>query len=87
MAGTFAGLPVYVDPALTVASGNEFVLIMRAADVWLWESELFATSFDSPFADSMGILFRVHAYSAMVNRYTASVQAMTGTGLAKVTLG
>jgi len=87
MAGTFAGLPVYVDPALTVASGNEFALIMRAADVWLWESELFATSFDAPYADSLGVRFRCHAYSALVNRYAASVQAMTGTGLAKVTLG
>jgi len=77
MAGTFAGLPVYVDPALTVASGNEFALIMRAADVWLWESELFVQSFDAPYAVSLGVLFRAHAYSALVNRYTASVQAMT----------
>ena len=87
MAGTFAGLPVYVDPALTVASGNEFVLIMRAADAWLWESELYVASFDAPYANQLGVLFRAHAYSALVNRYTASVQAMTGTGLAKVTLG
>jgi len=87
MAGTFAGLPVYVDPALTVASGNEFVLIMRASDAWLWESELYVASFDAPYANSLGVLFRAHAYSALVNRYTASVQAMTGTGLAKVTLG
>jgi HK97 family phage major capsid protein len=87
MAGTFAGLPVYVDPALTVASGNETVLIMRASDAWLWESELFVQSFDAPYAVSLGVLFRAHAYSALVNRYPASVQAMTGTGLAKVTLG
>ena len=87
MAGTFAGLPVYVDPALTVASGNETVLIMRASDAWLWESELYVASFDAPYANQLGVLFRAHAYSALVNRYTASVQAMTGTGLAKVTLG
>jgi HK97 family phage major capsid protein len=87
LVGTFAGLPVYVDPALTVASGNETVLIMRASDAWLWESELYVASFDAPYANSLGVLFRAHAYSALVNRYPASVQAMTGSGLAKVTLG
>lgn len=87
MAGTFGGLPVYTDPALTVASGNETVLIMRASDAWLWESELYVASFDAPYANQLGVLFRAHAYSALVNRYAAAVQAMTGTGLAKVTLG
>ena len=86
-AGYFAGLPVFTDPALTVASGNEYVLVMRADDAWLWGSELYARAFDAPYSDSMGVLFRVHAYSSLITRYPAGVQAMTGTGLAKVTLG
>lgn len=86
-AGTFAGLPVYVDPALTVPSGNETVLILRADDAWLYESELYAQSFDATYANQLGVLFRVHAYSALVSRYAAAIQVVTGTGLVKVTLG
>jgi HK97 family phage major capsid protein len=86
-AGSFAGLPVYVDPALTVASGNETVLVLRQDDTWLYEAELTMDTTTAPYADSLGVLFRCFGFVAMAARYSASIQALTGTGLVKVTLG
>lgn len=83
--GQMAGLPVYTDPNLPVNLGSgtnqDPVLVMRAEDVFLWESDVTMASFDAPYADSMGVLFRVHGYSAMIaGRYPASIAVVNGTG-------
>lgn len=84
--GQMAGLPVYVDPNLPTNLGagtnQDPVIVMRAEDVFLWETDVTMASFDSPFAESLGVLFRCHGYSACVpNRYPASLAVVTGTGL------
>jgi len=51
-------------------------------DVWLYESTLRAEAFTAPYADSMGILYRVFAYFALIpDRYSASLGQVSGTGL------
>lgn len=43
-------------------------------------------SFREPYADSMGVLFRAYAYSAMIpDRYGPSVTIIGGTGLIQPT--
>jgi HK97 family phage major capsid protein len=84
--GQMAGLPVYVDPNLPTNLGagtnQDPVLVMRAEDVYLWESDVTMASFDAPYSDSMGVLFRVHGYSALIpNRYPASIAVINGSGL------
>lgn len=85
-AGVILGLPVIVDPNLPTNIGagtnQDNVYVARSADLRLWETSLRAESFDAPYADSMGILFRAFAYSAAIpGRYTTSVSVISGTGL------
>jgi HK97 family phage major capsid protein len=83
--GEMAGLPVFSDPNLPINLGTGLnqdpILVLRAEDIWLWESDITLASFDAPYADSMGVLFRAHGYSAMIgNRYPASIAVVNGTG-------
>jgi len=83
--GEIAGLPVITDPNLPINLGagtnQDPTLVMRAADLYLWESPLTFASFDAPYSDSMGILLRVHGYSSFQGgRYPASVAVVNGTG-------
>lgn len=83
--GQMAGLPVYTDPNLPINLGagtnQDPVLVMRAEDVYLWESDVTLASFDSPYAESLGVLFRAHGYSSMIGgRYPASIAVVNGTG-------
>jgi HK97 family phage major capsid protein len=89
--GTLANLPVYIDPSIpaNLGAGNnqDEVFVMRAEDVELWESPIQIESFREPYADSMGVLYRAYAYSAMIpDRYSASVNIIGGTGLVAPTL-
>lgn len=84
-AGTLAGLPVYTDPNvptnLGAGTNQDPTLIIRADDVWLYESNLAGASFDATYANQLSILFRVHAYSALVTRYVKAVAVINGTGV------
>ncbi|HET6877730.1 MAG TPA: phage major capsid protein [Jatrophihabitans sp.] len=84
--GEMAGLPVYVDPNIPTnigASTNQDpVLVGRFSDLYLWENGPTMRSFDAPYADSAGVLFRALGYSAFIpSRYTSSVAIINGTGL------
>lgn len=86
MAGSLFGLPVYLDPNLPTNLGagtnQDVILGLRANDMWLWESSLKADAVTATYADSLGVLFRVYAYSAAIpDRYPASVGIISGTGL------
>lgn len=86
LAGTIFGLPVYVDPNipqnLGAATNQDVVFVVRAADQWLWESPLESASFDATLADQNSVLFRVLGFAAFIpDRYRASVQVISGTGL------
>jgi hypothetical protein len=70
-------------PTNTGAGTNQDpVLVGVRSDLRLWESGLRAEAFRETYADSVGVLFRVYAYSAqIVSRYTTSVAVVNGTGL------
>ncbi len=84
--GTLLGMDCYVDPNLPLTGGaganQDTVLMFVRDDVWLYEGTLRAEAFTAPYADSMGILYRVFNYYAMIpDRYAASLGQVSGTGL------
>jgi len=84
--GSVLGMDVFTDPNVPVDLGagtNQDVVAMFVADdVWLWESQLKAEAFTQPYADSLGVLYRVYNYAAMIpDRYLASLGQISGTGL------
>jgi hypothetical protein len=84
--GSMAGLPVYLDPNIAINTGTgsnqDSVLVMKADDLYLWETSITMATFEQPYSDSMGVLFRVHGYSAMIaSRFPASIAVISGTGL------
>lgn len=85
-AGTLAGVPVIVDPNmpnnLGTGTNQDPVIVMRADDLWLYESPLQSESFDATYADQASILFRVLGFAAFIpNRYPKSISVINGTGL------
>ena len=85
-AGTFANLPVYVDPNiptnLGVGTNQDVVIVLRQSDLWLWETELQTASFEATYANQNSILFRVLGYAAMIpDRYASATRLIGGTGL------
>ncbi len=84
--GSVLGMDVFTDPNLPVNGGTgnnqDTVLMFVRDDVWLYEGTLRAEAFTAPYADSMGILYRVFNYYAMIpDRYSASLGQVSGTGL------
>jgi len=84
--GQVLGMDVYTDANLPTNLGaganQDVVLMMVSDDIMLWESPLQAEAFEAPFADSMGVLYRIYNYAAFVpDRYLAGLGQITGTGL------
>lgn len=84
--GEMVGLPVYADANITTTDGagnnQDIVYVLKANDLYLYESPIQAEAFTAPYADSMGVLFRLFAYSASIpDRYASSVALIRGTGL------
>jgi len=83
--GQMAGLPCYTDANIPTNLGaglnQDPVLVMRAEDVYLWETDVTLASFDAPYSDALGVLFRAHGFSALIgSRYPASIAVVNGTG-------
>jgi HK97 family phage major capsid protein len=86
LVGEMLGLPVYTDANIATNLGagtnQDTVYVLKSSDLWLWESALQAEAFTATYADSMGVLFRLFAYSASIpDRYAASICLISGTGL------
>jgi len=84
--GQVLGMDVWCDPNIPTTLGaganQDVVLMMVSDDIFLWESPLQCEAFESPFADSMGVLYRCYNYSALIpDRYLASLGQISGTGL------
>ncbi|WP_295701099.1 hypothetical protein, partial [Lapillicoccus sp.] len=84
--GSVLGMQVFTDPNIPTNLGTgtnqDVVLMFKRDDVWLWESTLRAEAFTQTMADSLGVLFRVYNYAAMIpERYAASLGQLSGTGL------
>lgn len=84
--GQLQGLDVYTDPNIPINTGagtnQDPVYVFRRGDIKLWESEPRMETFTEPYADSLGVLFRLYGYAAMVpDRYGSSIVQINGTGL------
>lgn len=84
--GTFHGLPVVIDPLvptnLGAGTNQDIVYLLKTDDLVLLESAPQTQVFEQPYADSLGVLFRMYAYVATIlNRHPESIGVLTGTGL------
>jgi hypothetical protein len=58
------------------------VYLLKADDLVLLESGPQAEVFREPYADSLGVLFRLYAYvGTILNRHPESIGVLSGTGL------
>jgi HK97 family phage major capsid protein len=85
-AGTFGGLPVYLDANISTtansATNQDEIYLIRRDECWLYESPVQAESFTATYADNASVLFRVLGYLAFIgNRRSGAVQSIRGTGL------
>jgi HK97 family phage major capsid protein len=90
-AGNMLGLPVYTDPSiptnLGVGTNQDPVLVVRAPDLFLWETDLALQSFDATYASQLSVLYRASSYSAAIpDRFGPSVNVILGTGMIGATL-
>lgn len=84
--GTFAGLPVYLDPNIPVNRGagtdQDAVIVLKADDVFAWEGNIRAEAFPQTYANQLPLFLRVYNYAAFqAARYTSSISVISGTGL------
>jgi HK97 family phage major capsid protein len=90
-AGSLVNLPVYTDANIPTNLGTgtnqDVVFVIRAPDLFLWETDLALQSFDATYADQMSVLYRASSYSACItDRFGPSVNVISGTGLVAPTL-
>lgn len=84
--GRFLGLPVVLDPNIPTNLGagtnQDEVFLVKADDLWLFESTPRAEAFTAPYAESLGVLFRIYNYAGTIlNRLSSSIATMNGAGL------
>jgi HK97 family phage major capsid protein len=84
--GEILGVPVYVDnnvPTNLGAGTNEDrVIVLKADDLFLWESHIRAEAFQQTYSQNMSVFIRLYNYAAWIpNRYPSSISVISGTGL------
>ncbi len=84
--GSILGMEVYTDANIPTNLGaganQDVVLVFPRTDIVHWGSPPQAETFDSPYSDSMSILYRIYSYHALIpDRYLASLGQVSGTGL------
>jgi HK97 family phage major capsid protein len=83
--GEMQGLPVYVDPGITITNGagtEDIIIVARMADLMLWESTVRAEAFQQTFAQNLSVFIRLYNYASFqAARYPQSISIVSGTGL------
>ncbi|HUR24001.1 MAG TPA: phage major capsid protein [Acidimicrobiales bacterium] len=83
--GSLMGLPVVTDPSvpITLGAGTEdTIIVMRASDIWLWESTLRTRVLPDVGSGTLTTRLQVYGYVAMQGaRYPKAISLITGTGL------
>ncbi|MGW8877169.1 phage major capsid protein [Streptomyces mirabilis] len=87
--GTFAGLPVYLDPNiptnLGVGTDQDRIIVLKADDVYAFEGNMRAESFQQTYANTLSLFLRVYNYASFQPaRYPSSISVISGTGLNQV---
>lgn len=90
--GTMLGLPVYVDALIPLTgtadagTGEDVIIVCRASDLMLWESDIRAEAFQQTYANQMSVFVRLYSYgSFQAGRYPKSISVITGSALAAPT--
>jgi HK97 family phage major capsid protein len=81
--GHVMGLPVTLDPSITVtnggASNEDVIYVVRAPDLYLWESGVRARVLPEPKAANLTVLIQLYSYIGFsAARYPASIVELTG---------
>lgn len=86
--GTMAGLPVFVDALIPTnlsadtGADEDAVLVMRRADLMVFESDIRAEAFQQTYAQNLSVFVRLYNYgSFQAGRYPGSISIITGAGL------
>ena len=82
--GYMHGLPVVTDPSMptTVNTTQDVIHVLRASDLWLFESPLRTRVLDEIGSQSLTVRLQVHGYVAFTaGRQPKSVVELTGSGL------
>ncbi|MEU0965888.1 phage major capsid protein [Streptomyces sp. NPDC005917] len=87
--GTFAGLPVYLDPNIPTNKGTgsdeDRIIVLKADDVYAWEGVIQPGAFQQTYANQLSLFLRLHNYAAFqAARYPQSISVISGTGLNQV---
>lgn len=84
--GELQGIPVFVDANvptnLGTGTNEDRILVMRAADSYLWEGTPRAEALPQTYGDKINVLVRFYNYAAFTGeRYNTAVSVIGGTGL------
>jgi hypothetical protein len=85
--GRFCGLDVYIDSNLATNLGagtnEDRAIVMRSADVFLWESTPKFEVFPQTYAQNLSLFARAYEYmSFQAGRYPGAISILSGTGMA-----
>jgi HK97 family phage major capsid protein len=86
VAGTLQGVPVVVDPNIpgNLGGGNnqDEILVLRASDSYLFESEPVAEAMPQTYGNQLSVLCRFYRYYAFTaQRYPKGIAVISGTGM------
>lgn len=92
LAGTYRGVPVYLDPLipnnLGVGTNQDEIFVLDASQVTLYESVPFVSTFDQTYANQLSLFIRMHEYYGIIpNRLPKAISLITGTGMIQPTYG
>jgi HK97 family phage major capsid protein len=87
--GTFAGLPVFLDPNVPTNKGagndEDRIIVLKADDLFAWEGNMRAEAFQQTYANTLSLFLRVYNYASFQPaRYPSSISVISGTGLNQV---
>lgn len=86
VAGTFMGLPVYLDAAMPTVSSNQLPAIIAAfEDTMLFESGVRTRVLPDVGSATLTVRFQVYGYLAIAARYPSGIHKVVGTGMAQQT--
>lgn len=86
VAGTLQGVPVLIDPNvpanLGAGTNQDEILVLRASDSWLYESEPVAEAMPQTYGNQLSVLCRFYRYYSFIStRYPKGIAVVSGTGM------
>lgn len=91
VAGTLQGLAVVIDASLPTNLGagtnQDEILVYRADDIWLYESDLHVDVMPQTYGQNLSVLLRAYRYWSLICRYGKAIAVISGTGMIPPALG